>query len=338
MNITPHATHIPLATVVNQPTETLRRENHQREIITQVAAINASAAEKAVASDKERARTPAQTNEQVDFTNLKKQAEQDISAISEQENQQQQQKQNSQQEQENNQQQTAKDNTVEAERDAEKQARIDEKIISQLKKRDREVRSHELAHATVGGSTTGLPTYNFEVGPDGRKYAVEGEVPVDLSIVAGDPKATIVKMQKVHAAALAPVNPSSQDIRVAATATQKILAAQSELLLQESENSKQTAPVNNSVSVENQSSLNEDERNKASDDFDALISQTLSAQQAISPSSEASNYLNEKQELNINQTTQSYEVIQRAQRIEKFYFTISQGYEKPENFQFELTA
>jgi len=87
MNITPHSANLPLATVVNPPTEGLRRDNHQREIITQVSAINPSVAEKGVASDKERARTPAQTNEQVDFANLRKQAEYAASSISEQKNQ-----------------------------------------------------------------------------------------------------------------------------------------------------------------------------------------------------------------------------------------------------------
>ena len=84
MNITPHAPSLSVPTVINPPTEGLRRENHQREIITQVGAANHSAAEKGVASDKERARTPAQINEQVDFSNLRKHAEHASSSIGEQ--------------------------------------------------------------------------------------------------------------------------------------------------------------------------------------------------------------------------------------------------------------
>ena len=49
---------------------------------------------------------------------------------------------------------------------------------------------------------------------------------VDLSAVDGNPQATIAKMQKVHAAALAPANPSIQDTRVAASAARTILQAQ----------------------------------------------------------------------------------------------------------------
>ncbi len=341
MNITPHATHLPLATVVNQPTETLRRENHQREVITQVTATNASAAEKAVASEKERARTPAQTNEQVDFANLRKQAEYEAGTISERENNpnsQQQDKPPPQQEQQDNSQQAAKENTVEDEQDAKIQERIDEKIIDQLEKRDREVRSHELAHATVGGSTTGSPSYSFEEGPDGKKYAVDGEVSVDLSIIPGDPKATIIKMQKVHAAALAPANPSIQDTRVAANATQKILKAQSELLLQQNENSTPATPINKDLATDNKPSLSEGYQSKSSNELDVLIKKTLSAQEAISPSSELTNQPAHKQTVNNNRLSQSYEVQQRAQRVEKFYFTVSQGYEKPDTFQFELTA
>ncbi len=60
MNITPQAPNLFTPTVLNPNTETLRRENHQREIITQPAALSQSAAEKGVASDKERGRTPAQ--------------------------------------------------------------------------------------------------------------------------------------------------------------------------------------------------------------------------------------------------------------------------------------
>lgn len=335
MNITPHAVNLPLATVVNPPTEGLRRENHQREIITRVIATNPSAAEKGVASDKERARTPAQTNEQVDFANLRKQAEHDASSISEREN-----SQGGQQKDEPNSKQdpeeqhatphiNADDSPSSENHDKEI---ADEKIISQLQHRDKEVRTHELAHAAAGGAATGSPSYTFEVGPDGKKYAVGGEVAVDLSSVAGDPKATITKMQKVHTAALAPANPSTQDTRVAASAAQIILSAQSELLAQKSDSSSQTVTTNNSQDIKVNTSFNDDIELNASNDFDTLINQTLSAQEAIISGASKSTLSS-----NVD-SVQSYEVQQRAQRVESFYFKVSQGYEKPDNFQFELTA
>lgn len=340
MNITPHTTSLPLATVVNQPTDGLRRENNQREIITKVIGTNPSAADKGVASDKERARTPAQSNEQLDFTSLRKQAEHAASVITEQDNHQNEQ-QSGQQEQNTEKGQEEQDNPkVNAVQNGQsdqnsEQVQVDEKIISQLQQRDKEVKAHELAHASTGGATTGSPSYTFEIGPDGKKYAVGGEVAVDLSSVAGDPQATIVKMQKVYAAALAPANPSTQDTRVAASAAQKILAAQSELLALKNEKLSQAHSANASSSPESKASSNfytNNSRN-SSDEFDALINRTFYAQDAIAPSS-STEQLNS---LAVN-TVQSSEVLQRANRIENFYFNISQGYEKPDNFQFEITA
>lgn len=50
-----------------------------------------------------------------------------------------------------------------------------------------------------------------------------------MSIVPGDPLATINKMKQVYAAAMAPVDPSSADIRVAAQALQKMNEAKAKL-------------------------------------------------------------------------------------------------------------
>jgi hypothetical protein len=61
---------------------------------------------------------------------------------------------------------------------------------------------------------------------------VAGEVPIDVSPVAGDPRATIDKMQQVRAAALAPAEPSGADRRIAAEAQQTLAQAQAELVQQ----------------------------------------------------------------------------------------------------------
>jgi len=110
-------------------------------------------------------------------------------------------------------------------------------LISELASRDREVRSHELAHQAVGGQYTGAAAFSFQTGPDGKRYAIGGEVPIDVS-PAKNPEATIQKMRTVKAAALAPAEPSPQDLSVAATATQILLQAQIELA---SERAKETA-------------------------------------------------------------------------------------------------
>ena len=96
--------------------------------------------------------------------------------------------------------------------------------ITELASRDREVRSHEQAHAAVGGSYAGAPTYSFKRGPDGQAYAVGGEVSIDVGPIPNDPAATLRKMEVVQQAALAPAEPSAQDLRVAAQA--QVLAAQ----------------------------------------------------------------------------------------------------------------
>ena len=340
MNITPHTTSLPIATVINPPTEGLRRENNQREMITQVTAPHASVAEKGVASDKERGRTPAQVNEQIDFANLRKQAEQATSTISEQHNQQGDPQQQSKQEsQQNNEEKNpqSKDTTEIKDKEDQSKANAEAIVISQLQLRDKEVRAHELAHASTGGAATGSPSYTFEVGPDGKKYAVGGEVSVDLSSVSGNPQATITKMQKVHAAALAPANPSSQDTRVAASAVQIILTAQSELLTQSSEQGAQlSSNPSTSNSKTNATTLDYEPSNTASSEFDMLINQTLTDQDEIMSlsSSGPPTHLNSQEQ----SYKQSSEVQQRSQRIESYYFKVSQGYEKPDNFQFELTA
>ena len=102
--------------------------------------------------------------------------------------------------------------------------------VADLKKRDTEVRAHEQAHVAAGGQyVRGGPSYKYESGPDGKRYAVGGEVSIDTSPVPGDPRATIAKMQVVKRAAFAPAQPSGQDRAVAAQASQEQAKAQREL-------------------------------------------------------------------------------------------------------------
>ncbi|WP_311065811.1 putative metalloprotease CJM1_0395 family protein [Halomonas sp. DWK9] len=107
--------------------------------------------------------------------------------------------------------------------------------LEQLKQTDREVRQHEMAHQTVGAPYTGGASYEYEVGPDGKRYAVAGEVSIDYGPVPGDPQATVEKMQTVIAAALAPADPSPKDLQVAAQARQYLLEAKLEAAREQSE-------------------------------------------------------------------------------------------------------
>lgn len=107
--------------------------------------------------------------------------------------------------------------------------------LEQMKVIDREVRQHELAHQVAGGAYTGSPSYDYDRGPDGERYVVAGEVPIDYGPVQGDPRATIDKMQQVISAALAPADPSPKDHQVAARARQYLLTAQLELAQRQGE-------------------------------------------------------------------------------------------------------
>lgn len=107
-------------------------------------------------------------------------------------------------------------------------------VIQRLRTIDQRVRTHEQAHVAAGGPHAGSPSYQFTRGPDGKNYAVAGEVPIDAS-PERDPQATIRKMEIVKRAALAPADPSPQDMRVAAQADAQAAQAQAELRRQQSE-------------------------------------------------------------------------------------------------------
>lgn len=105
----------------------------------------------------------------------------------------------------------------------------EQEVVEELAQTDREVRAHEQVHKTVGGPYAGHASFETVTGPDGRDYAVSGEVDIDVSPVPGRPEATIRKMEIVIRAALAPAEPSPQDIAVARTAQEIKLQAEREL-------------------------------------------------------------------------------------------------------------
>jgi hypothetical protein len=96
----------------------------------------------------------------------------------------------------------------------------EQRQIDDLKQRDQEVKAHERAHMAAGaGLVSGGASYEYQRGPDGKMYAVGGEVQIDVS-AENDPDATIRKMQQVRRAAMAPAQPSGADRSVAAQALQ----------------------------------------------------------------------------------------------------------------------
>ena len=89
------------------------------------------------------------------------------------------------------------------------------------------MRAHEQAHlAAAGGIAKGGASFQTTTGPDGKQYAVGGEV------------ATILKARQIRRAAQAPLEPSAQDRLVAASAyatEQKALVELRQLKLEESQ-------------------------------------------------------------------------------------------------------
>jgi hypothetical protein len=106
--------------------------------------------------------------------------------------------------------------------------------LDYLKQRDREVRAHEQAHVIAGGGLVrGGANFGYATGPDGKLYAVSGEVSIDSSAIPEDPAATIRKMNQVIKAALAPAQPSGQDRSVASSAAKTQMSAQTALTQQQ---------------------------------------------------------------------------------------------------------
>ena len=103
----------------------------------------------------------------------------------------------------------------------------EKRLVLDLQSRDAEVRTHESAHQSGGGST-GAASFSYQQGPDGKMYAIGGEV--SITIKGGStPQETISNAQAVIAAAMAPANPSGQDQAVASSARMMMIKAQQKL-------------------------------------------------------------------------------------------------------------
>lgn len=223
----------------NPPTEMARRDAVRRDLFVPITESEKASPDKPAVSDE---RSRAANNQPAvtlyDAKGKETETQQAIEGRSEQQNDQQNNDAEGQREQ--SAQQDAKQQTTEQQQaksqqaEQEKVEQQEQQQIQQLKSRDQEVKTHEQAHAAVGGRYAGAPSYSYELGPDGKQYAVGGEVQIDISPVPGDPQATVQKMQQVRAAALAPAEPSAADRRIAAEAMQRQIQAQAELVQQTS--------------------------------------------------------------------------------------------------------
>lgn len=313
MNIvTPIPTAIPFTTS-NVNTESARRDNALRETIPQPTQSENSPAEAGVGNESERSRTAAQVNQQLtyDRATLQQNAEAAI------------QDQNNAAQQDNADDPSAGRENAE-ERQKEQQEAAEQQKVQELKERDREVRAHEQAHASVGGQYAGSPSYEFETGPDGQQYAVGGEVSIDIS-EASDPEETLRKMQQVRAAALAPNEPSPQDLRVAGEAARKAQEARADIAAENTENLQASFDrVFSEEGVSASPEVNEapelDEIVNPSD----ITGPTRSLEETPDPVAEAVGLETGAEEFRREQTTRDAEINARALRIEGFYQQVSQ--------------
>ncbi|MDD2544687.1 MAG: putative metalloprotease CJM1_0395 family protein [Burkholderiaceae bacterium] len=104
--------------------------------------------------------------------------------------------------------------------------------VAQLRQTDQKVRTHEAAHIAAGnGVVTSVARFEYTQGPDGKRYAVGGEVSIDTAR-EDEPQRNIDKGQRIQRAALAPAEPSSQDYRVAAVGAQMVTDGYRDLRIQ----------------------------------------------------------------------------------------------------------
>lgn len=87
--------------------------------------------------------------------------------------------------------------------------------VTRLQQRDQQVRQEEKAHAAVAGDLAGPINYVYQLGPDGRQYAVGGSVGIQASTLSGDPADAKRQAGRIAAAANAATNPSAQDYAAA---------------------------------------------------------------------------------------------------------------------------
>jgi len=124
---------------------------------------------------------------------------------------------------------STKTDKSESNSEKEKLSEAERQEIRELEKRDREVRQHEQAHlAAAGGIAVSGANYQYETGPDGKRYAVGGEVNIALK-KGSTPEETLRNAEQASRAALAPANPSSQDRKVATEAKAEANKARSEI-------------------------------------------------------------------------------------------------------------
>lgn len=110
----------------------------------------------------------------------------------------------------------------------------EKRLVQDLQSRDSEVRAHEAAHQAAGGGMTGAASYTYQQAPDGKMYAIGGEVSISMKS-GSTPEETIANARQIAVAAMAAGNPSPQDYAVASSAKVMEMKAQQQLVREQQE-------------------------------------------------------------------------------------------------------
>ena len=130
----------------------------------------------------------------------------------------------------------------------------EQRIVTELQAADTNVRAHEAAHMAAGGGLTSPASYTYERGPDNKMYAVAGEVGISTG-EGNTPQESLNKAQTIRRAALAPADPSPQDLKVAAQAASMEMSARAQIM--------QEKMVQNSQNTNNSNETSGDAVNSA---------------------------------------------------------------------------
>lgn len=128
----------------------------------------------------------------------------------------------------------------------------EQRMVTELQAADTNVRAHEAAHMAAGGGLTSPASYTYERGPDNKMYAVAGEVGISTG-EGNTPQESLNKAQTIRRAALAPADPSPQDLKVAAQAASMEMSARAEILQEKMAQNSQNTNNSGDGSTENSS-------------------------------------------------------------------------------------
>ena len=123
----------------------------------------------------------------------------------------------------------------------------EQRIVTELQAADTNVRAHEAAHMAAGGGLTSPASYTYERGPDNKMYAVAGEVGISTG-EGNTPQESLNKAQTIRRAALAPADPSPQDLKVAAQAASMEMSARAQIIQEKMAQNSQNTNNSNETS------------------------------------------------------------------------------------------